>query len=565
MISSKGTVRPARPAPLASSQLMVRATPHKSSNRWRLAALFALYFLLAVLLQWKAGCFHAEFDGYPDEPAHYITGLMVHDYLLSGSLLHPMSYAENYYLHYPKVAFGHWPPLFYLIQAAWMLLFTTSRISILLLMAAITACVALVTESLGRRRIGAAGAAGAGALFILLPVVQENTGMVMAESLLALFALLAAASFGRFLDTGSARHAVWFGVWTVLTILSKGNGWALVLMAPLALVAGGRLRLLLRPAFWLGAGVVALALPWQLYTLHMARQGWDGKAGLPYVADALPSYLGLIVRDLGWALAALALAGLAACCLLPLLRRQPVDGFWAAMTALALAAWWFHSLVPAGIEDRKLIIGLPALLLLAGAGAGALAGPLRRLGRWSLPAIQAAALAAFTVQVFAVPVKPVNHFAEAAEAALRAMPSDRDVFFVSGSAAAEGSFIAEVAMREARPGHFVLRASKMFADTDWGARSPVLRYSNTAAAEAKLESWGVRGLAAEQAPVSGDPYHAFLLRLLNDYRLLWKPETLPADCAGQVSLFRFDGPPNPRPEHFEIDLKPMLGRSLTAE
>ena len=38
-----------------------------------------------------------------------------------------MAFAENYYLHYPEVAMGHWPPGFYLLQAVWTLLFPTQR------------------------------------------------------------------------------------------------------------------------------------------------------------------------------------------------------------------------------------------------------------------------------------------------------------------------------------------------------------------------------------------------------------------------------------------------------
>ncbi len=544
---------------------MVRVIPQFLSSRLRLLGVFLSLVLLAVWLQWLGRCYQVEFDGYPDEAAHLITGLMVHDYLLSGSLLHPMAYAENYYLHYPKVAFGHWPPVFYLIQAVWMLGFTASRASVLVLMAAITAAVGTSMIAVGRKHVDLAGAVGAGVLFVVLPVVQENTGMVMAESLLALFGLLAAAAFGRFLDTESARDAAWFGVWTAMTILVKGNGWALVLVAPLGLLISGKLRLLGTGKFWLGAGVVALVIPWQLYTLHMAQQGWNGKAGLPYTREALPAYAALMLREVGWAVGALALAGAVARCGLARWRREPVEGFWAGMVSLAAAVWLFHSLVPAGIEDRKMILGLPAVLLLAAAGAGWLAGRLRPGKRWALAAIEAVTGLAFVAQVFAVPVKPANHFAATAEAALRAMPSTRDVLFVSGGAAAEGSFIAEVALREARPGHYVLRASKMFADTDWGARAAVLRFATAGEAEAGLESWGVRGLAVETAPVSDLSYHAFVLGLLESNKGSWKPVPLPAACSGEVALYRFSGLARQRPERFQIDLKRMLGRSLTAE
>ena len=86
-------------------------------------AIFTFCFSLAALLSWFAGAFQAEFGGYPDEPAHYVTGLMIHDYIAGWFPATPLRFAENYYLHYPKVAFGHWPPVFHFLQAIWMLLF----------------------------------------------------------------------------------------------------------------------------------------------------------------------------------------------------------------------------------------------------------------------------------------------------------------------------------------------------------------------------------------------------------------------------------------------------------
>src|SRR5215211_7034866 len=79
--------------------------------------LIALLLLALVIgLQMRAGANHAEFGGHPDEAAHYVTGLMLRDYVASGLPGNPMAYAKTYYDHYPKVAIGNWPPGFYAIQ-----------------------------------------------------------------------------------------------------------------------------------------------------------------------------------------------------------------------------------------------------------------------------------------------------------------------------------------------------------------------------------------------------------------------------------------------------------------
>lgn len=222
----------------------------------RAVSVLAAMFALALFLQWMGGVYASELDGNADEAAHFVTGLMVRDYLLSGFHVAPLRYAEVYYLHYPKVAFGHWPPGFYILQAAWTLIFPPSGHSVLVLMALITAAVGFVIYRLSRRYFGEWAAILLGAGFIALPVVQEDTGAVMAESLLALTGLLAAAAFGRFLESDSWKDSVAFGAWALATILVKGNGWALALLPPIALVLTKRWRLLLGWKLWAGGAVV---------------------------------------------------------------------------------------------------------------------------------------------------------------------------------------------------------------------------------------------------------------------------------------------------------------------
>jgi hypothetical protein len=113
-----------------------------------------LYFLATACLQRTSGAFQSDFSAYPDEPAHYVTGLMVRDYLAGLFPAAPMRYAENYYIHYPQVAFGHWPPVFYIVQAMWTLCFGVSRSSLLLLMAALTSFAALLLYKAARLEFG---------------------------------------------------------------------------------------------------------------------------------------------------------------------------------------------------------------------------------------------------------------------------------------------------------------------------------------------------------------------------------------------------------------------------
>ena len=298
---------------------------------WRGLPIFGAFPSATVAFQVAAGCYRSEFDGYPDEPAHYITGLMVHDYIASGSPFHrssqenPLHYAENYYLHYPKVSFGHWPPVFYLLQAAWTLLFSISRTSLLLLMAVTTAGVAELLFLAARKNFGFFLSAGLSFLWILTPFVQANTGMVMAESLVAPTSLLAALSLGRYMDREAPRDALWFGVWTLLCILTRRAMVGLEVGSCAGNCADPEMVLTAKArALWCGSDRRLGHSLRQLMTLSMVKEGWEDRPGLFYTFRALGSFLAMLAGGIGWIAFGFVLLGAAVLCLLPVLRGRPV-------------------------------------------------------------------------------------------------------------------------------------------------------------------------------------------------------------------------------------------------
>ena len=109
--------------------------------------------------------------------------LLIRDFLLSGDYADPLAYAIDYYVHYPKVALGHWPPLFHLVSAAWMMLFSASRISLLLMMAFLAALLGWSVYLSARKELGKPTAMALAAIALLLPVVQEWSLAVMRETL----------------------------------------------------------------------------------------------------------------------------------------------------------------------------------------------------------------------------------------------------------------------------------------------------------------------------------------------------------------------------------------------
>ncbi len=229
-----------------------------------------------VALQMVNGTYWNEFGGHPDEAGHYVTGLMVRDFLASGQWQDPLSFAKNHYLHYPKGALGHWPPVFYGIEAAWTLVAPPSRASMLLLMALLTALLAATLYQTLRQELTPLVAGAAALLLLAVPIIRVSSGMMMAEIPLALFDFWAVLCFGRYLDTERWSDAAAFGLCAALAILTKGSGLALALVPPIAILLTWRFHLLARPSLWCSAGIVMLlCAPWYWVTLNLARTTWS--------------------------------------------------------------------------------------------------------------------------------------------------------------------------------------------------------------------------------------------------------------------------------------------------
>lgn len=75
-------------------------------RQWPIALAYGLAVALTVSSTALFGSLHAGFNN-PDEPSHFLNSVFFRDYLLTGLGKHPMEFATNYYLHYPKLAIGH--------------------------------------------------------------------------------------------------------------------------------------------------------------------------------------------------------------------------------------------------------------------------------------------------------------------------------------------------------------------------------------------------------------------------------------------------------------------------
>ncbi len=465
----------------------------------------AAFFILAFALRFAGGATESSFGAHDDEPAHMVTGLMVHDYLTESELGNPMRFAEQYYKHYPKVAMGQWPPVFYATQAVWMAAFGVGRVSLIALMSLLAAGVATALFAFLRGEFGTPIAATAGAVFVGLPLVQHFTGLVMTEVPMALLCTLAAMSFGRYLDTGTTRSSVTFGVLASLAILTKGNGIALGLLVPITILMTRRWELLRRPNFWLSAVIVAaICAPWYWITIPITSTTWEGGSSptLAYSMEAMRFYAIQAVRQGGFVLTAIAGLGLVTRCM-----ERPLSGRWAAMIALLPSLALVYVILPSSINERHLVVALPAWIALFAAGLVWLTQRLPQLRLARMRIVPLVFIAFVLAENFELPRKDYRGIDVAVANLIEDPRFEDSIFMIASDACGEGIFISEMAMRERAREHFVVRATKLLASSDWWGKNYQLRFDSTAELEAYLAAIPVGVIALDS---SADPSERLL-------------------------------------------------------
>jgi Dolichyl-phosphate-mannose-protein mannosyltransferase len=490
-------------------------------RKWHCIAL-ACFALTTVTLQWMSGAYQAEFAAHPDEAAHYVTALMVREYVATGSAQDPVRFAKEFYMHYPRVSFSIWPPLFHIAGGGWMFLFSASRVSVLLMMACCSVALAFLLYRAALPHFGVYGAVALGVLLISLAQMQESTNAVMIDGLLALLMFLAAMRFARYLHTGRWQDSAWFGVMAALAVLTKYNGFALALFPLLAVLAARRTDLLRKASFWLPAVIViVLAGPW-----YLAYYGRVVYASEPYptaamIPGALRASFAAALNTLGPASFLIAAIGVWKRVIRP--WRIGAEPTWAAMIALATAVWLFHSFAYALVAPRYLLPVAPALVLFFGTGITSLAEscPVHSLTfRQRAALLSALGIVCYSTQAFSISKKPAQGFSRVADYLLSNISIDGAAILVSADTYGEGMLVSEVALRQARPRHYVLRASKILASSDeMGFRYRAL-YPNCEEILKLLETIPVSLLVLGRS--SGHEHHRQLEELVNHHSDRWK-------------------------------------------
>ena len=433
------------------------------------AFVFAGVLAAVFALQWRDGAYQNELGGHPDEPAHYVTGRMVADYVTTSLGSDPKEFAEAYYVRYPKVAIGHWPPLFYVVLGGWFALFGGAYWSTFVLMAVITSLFAFTVGRMVRNEYGPIVALLASLLSIAFPFVHTTTACVMSDPITAILSTWAILVYGRYLDIPGIGRGAAFGLVASAAIMTKGNAAALGLMVPLAVAIGMRWTLLRRLSFWLpGFLVIAICAPWYIATRGMASNGMvtlDWHA-LPLI-EALIKPAKEAVQGFGVIVTIVAVIGLL---LTVRRRRETAMGKRLALAAFLPAFFLLQTFTVPG-ERRYLVFLVPAVLIFFLDGA---AWVLAKLGEAKVQryarvvvSLLLAGWAVSLVATFNFPSKSCRGCGDVVEFLLSQPDLCRRPMLICSDASGEGMFVAETLRQDSQRRCLVLRASKVFASSPW--------------------------------------------------------------------------------------------------
>ena len=502
----------------------------KNALQWACAGFIAV--ALVALSQWRIQAWQASYGAYPDEPSHFVGGLLVSDYLTGGWPSSPLRFARNYYLHRPFFAIGYWPPVFYVVEGVWMGLFGHTRGSMMVYVGAIAVAVALLLFAVVRKSAGFVWGLVALPALLLIPSVQWSSSIVMTDLAVTLTCLAATLAIGRYFSTPTGRWALAAGLLVSLAMMTKYLSAFTLITPVLLLVIDRRWDLLMNKVTWIIPATVAVCCgpyllmnkvtwiipatvavccgPWMWWSRQVMTIGVLGfiRGTLSertwLFADALRSDIGIPFS---------ALAAAASLWAYFRWRKLSVSERLLSLQFPCLAT--FLILVGPGIEARYLIPAYPALVALI-----VLAAKSIKLPRITAP-VFAAGLVVCGLMQRAPHTLPSGLVRQAARDWLAQHREDRSAILVP--TALEGPFIAELSNAEpARSQRILVRPSKLFSRQTWLGGNYELLTPNLDALVSIFDQYPLDTVVLAQTPDPVPPHDRLLREMVTHDTHRWK-------------------------------------------
>lgn len=410
-----------------------------------------------------------------DEGSHFLNGYLIWSYLTKAIGQNPMTYATDFYVHYPKISIGHWPPLYYVFLASFFFVLPHAPFPFMIVNLVVGALPALLVARVVRQVLGLPWAVLAAITYVLIPISLNNTVRLMLDQALAGFCLLAALLWSAYAKEPTLRRGLAYAAVAAAAILLKGNGWVLGVFPFFHIALMGRWRVLLNWRTYV-AGALALSLvgAWTVATYKISSDGFNYAWGLDYFLLATSTFLFALYANLGPFGLIAALVGIVGSISSkdrPELREVGRTGL-----AMVLATILFHSIVPVDLDSRYMSSAIPPLAIFMAIGVWMTTRRWQSVAVWPWPVLTVA-LALFCIPgILFLHNRPARFDMrmDLVAAQVAEQPGGL-VVVIDGNAGAEGALAAEVALRDPARQNYVVRSSQLLAKSDFMGKRYALR------------------------------------------------------------------------------------------
>lgn len=451
-----------------------------------------------------------------DEASHFLNSYLVWAYSTEAAGQNPMAYATEFYVHYPKISIGHWPPLYYALLSVFFFIDPYTPQTLLLVNLLVNSLPALLIARLVRPLAGLPWAVLAGLIFVLHPLSIDNTSRLMLDQALAGVCLAAAVVWSAYASRPSLWSGLAYAILAAAAILIKGNGWVLAIYPLFHIALAGRWCLLTNwRTYVAGLTAIVAVAPWTVLTYKIGADGFNYAWGLDYFTVALPYFLLAIFHGLGPIATMAAVAGMVGC--LRARDNRQLREWGAVGMAMVLATILFHSIVPVDLEPRYMSSAMPPLAAFAALGVWMTVIRLRVL------AVRPLLACGVALAVFAIPgllflgehPSKMDMRMDEVAAFLASQPKGQ-VVVVDGHPGAEGSLAAAVALSDRSRRNYVVRSSQLMAQSNFMGSQYTLKVKTPQEALALLKEVSAGTVVIAEGPriVPRFPHSDLLLAAL---------------------------------------------------
>ena len=513
----------------------------------RFAGFFLFFFTISLFIQSYTGGFSADRSNNWDEAGHFVSSLAIDNYILTGALSNPFVFMTEYYHHFPKVAIGHWPPLFEFIQSIIFLVFGGTAIVAIVLQAAMAGFCAGITTSITARSFGIMAGVTAGFVVLFSPIFLPMIDLVMADTLEALVVTLTAICWGLFYKERNWRWCFLFSLMATLSLLTKGTAIGLALMPIIYVGLRRDFAFLLNIKTLVAAAVVAaITAPWYIFTYQMAADGFIYKWGWSYSRLSVPYFFAGLFRSAGIACTLMYCYGTFRCLVNPKQSEIQTQPDVLAFASCSIAMMVFAMLVPAYLDTRYLIPALPSFVIVA------FWGFYDALDNLTWPKPYKAAVQYIPIAVFILSALPIFHMQHVqslhSEQLVNEIMSSHlpnKLILMSGNVEAEGAFVSRFAEIDTKKIHYVIRGQKALADSSWMTDRYEPKFKTAKEVARWINDSGIGWIVLDSDSRFPEFPHNALLKDAIDKGLLQSKLIKAVDhSGGQMSLYELPGAAN---------------------